>query len=167
MGIGVHASSASNEWETPAFLVRQLDKLFGPFDLDPCCTEENAKAVNFFTVEDNGLKQDWQGHNVFMNPPYGRQIGKWVRKAYEESLFGGCRVTCLIPARTDTSYWHDVVLRDAYKILFIRNRIYFGDGTGRAPFPSAVVVYDVHLRERRGPILGSLVLQPDAPAEGA
>lgn len=158
MTLGVHASSASDEWETPDALVRQLNGLFGPFSLDPCCTEWTAKAKDYFTIEDDGLAQPWSGHNVFMNPPYGRQIRKWVEKAFLESLDGSCRVTCLIPARTDTAYWHNCILYDAYKILFIRNRIYFGDGTGRAPFPSAVVVYDAHLKEKR-PIIGSLVLE--------
>lgn len=155
----VHYSSESHEWETPAALVQQLQTLFGGFTLDPCCTAENAKAPEFFTAAEDGLKQSWTGHHVFMNPPYGRQIGKWIRKAYEESREWRCKVTCLIPSRTDTRYWHDYVLK-ASNILFVKNRIYFGDGAGRAPFPSAVVFFNQATHNTWSPLVGSLVLKP-------
>ena len=91
----VHFSSATCEWPTPQALYNELADIFGGFTLDPCATEENAKCVQFFTKEQDGLMQPWEG-KVFMNPPYGRQIGLWVKKAWEESL-NGALVVCLLP----------------------------------------------------------------------
>lgn len=102
--LSVHFQSTSNEWSTPDDLYCELNKRF-KFTLDPCCTNENAKCLKHFTSKENGLIQDWSKDIVFMNPPYGREIGKWIRKAYEESR-KGATVVCLIAARTDTSYWH-------------------------------------------------------------
>src|SRR5690242_9912345 len=96
----VHASSATVEWATPQDFFDQRAERFGPFDLDVCATPENAKCKRFFTILDDGLKQQWTGV-CWMNPPYGREIKHWVRKAYESSL-RGATVVCLIPARTDT-----------------------------------------------------------------
>jgi phage N-6-adenine-methyltransferase len=76
----VHFSSATGEWETPQVLYDELARIFGGFTLDPCATQENAKCAHFFTREDDGLSRDWKG-KVFMNPPYGREIGRWVKKA--------------------------------------------------------------------------------------
>jgi phage N-6-adenine-methyltransferase len=138
--MSVHFSSESNEWATPAELFDSLDREF-EFTLDPCSTDENAKCARHFTAEYDGLAQDWSQDRVFMNPPYGRQIGRWMAKAYQESR-RGATVACLIPARTDTSYWHDYAMKG--EIRFLRGRQYFirADGkTGRAPFPSAVVVF--------------------------
>ena len=138
----VHFSSATNEWETPDEFFEELDKRF-KFTLDPCCTHKSAKCKKHFTLSENGLNQDWSRDVVFMNPPYGREIGKWVRKAYEESK-KGATVVCLIPARTDTSYWHDYIFGKA-KIEFLRGRIKFQNGNQQpnsAPFPSAVVIYE-------------------------
>ena len=98
----VHYSSETNEWATPKKVFDELDDEFS-FMLDPCATKENAKTEKFFTIEDDGLSQEWTD-TTFMNPPYGREIKKWVKKAYEESLKGTV-VVCLIPARTDTTYW--------------------------------------------------------------
>ena len=139
----VHFSSVSNEWATPQWLFDRLNKLYGPFTLDPCATPENAKCKHYYTLEDNGLAQLWSNEVVFMNPPYGREIGAWVSKAYTEShsLDGHpAKVVCLIPARTDTSYWHEYVMK-ASEICLIRGRLYFSDGDGRAPFPSAIIVF--------------------------
>ena len=129
-------SSNTNEWSTPQDLFNDLDAEFH-FTLDPCSTDQNAKCDHHFTKEDDGLQKEWVG-SVFMNPPYGREIGKWIKKAYEESL-KGATVVCLIPSRTDTAYWHDYVMRG--EVRFIRGRLYFGDGTGPAPFPSAIVIF--------------------------
>ncbi len=129
-------SSNSNEWTTPQTLFDELNREFN-FTLDPCATNENAKCKKYFTINEDGLIQDWDGI-VFMNPPYGREVGKWIKKVYEESQ-KGTTVVCLIPSRTDTAYWHDYVMRG--EIRFIRGRIYFGTGTGPAPFPSAIVVF--------------------------
>lgn len=136
----VHFSSATNEWSTPQAIFDELDEEFG-FTLDPCATPENAKCAKFFTEADDGLAQDWTKDIVFMNPPYGREIGKWVKKAYE-SAQGGATVVCLIPARTDTAYWHDYVMK-ADETRFIRGRLKFGGHTNSAPFPSAIVIFYV------------------------
>lgn len=133
-------TSRSGEWETPQDLFEELDAEFG-FTLDPCATAENAKCPCYYTQDDNGLAKPWSDHTVFMNPPYGRTIAKWVAKAWREAQ-GGATVVCLVPARTDTAWWHDFCARG--EVRFLRGRLYFrrGDGhTGRAPFPSAVVVF--------------------------
>ena len=135
----VHYSSKTNEWSTPQDFFDELDKEFN-FTLDPCATSENAKCTKCFTVEDDGLKQDWSKDTVFMNPPYGREIKYWVQKAYEESL-KGATVVCLIPARTDTAYWHNYIFGKADDIRFIKGRLKFGGSKNPAPFPSAIIIY--------------------------
>ncbi|PTK72356.1 adenine methyltransferase [Staphylococcus haemolyticus] len=135
----VHYSSKTNEWATPQNLFDELDDEFN-FTLDPCATDENTKCSNYFTIEDDGLSKDWSNDVVFMNPPYGREIKKWIKKAYEESL-NGATVVCLIPARTDTTYWHDYIFGKADDIRFLKGRLKFGDSKNSAPFPSAIVVY--------------------------
>jgi site-specific DNA-methyltransferase (adenine-specific) len=135
----VHFSSKTNEWATPAELFNQLDRKFS-FTLDPCATPRNAKCKRFFTTQQDGLLQSWAGETVFMNPPYGREIGAWIKKAYEESQKGAV-VVCLIPARTDTSYWHEYIMQYADEIWLKRGRIKFGGGYNSAPFPSAVIVF--------------------------
>ena len=132
----VHFSSATDLWATPQSFFNKMNDVHN-FTLDACATEENAKCEKFFTVEDDGLSKDWSGV-VWMNPPYGRTIGKWVRKAYEASLTGAT-VVCLLPARTDTAWWHDFATKG--KIEFLRGRLKFGDAKNSAPFPSAVVVF--------------------------
>ena len=133
-------SSKSNEWDTPQDFYDKLNKEF-EFNLDPCSTHDNAKCEKHFTQKEDGLLQDWGGHIVFMNPPYGRNINKWVQKAYEESKKPDITVVCLIPARTDTSYWHDYIFGKAADIRFIRGRLKFGNSKNAAPFPSAVIVF--------------------------
>ena len=137
--MNVHFSSKSNEWTTPQHLFDELNQEFN-FTLDPCATEENAKCSKHFTIEDDGLSKDWSNDVVFMNPPYGREIKKWIKKAYEESL-NGATVVCLIPARTDTTYWHDFIFDKADDIKFLKGRLKFGNSKNSAPFPSAIVVY--------------------------
>ena len=133
----VHYSSKSNEWSTPQDFFNELNKEFD-FNLDPCATKENAKCSNFYTKEDDGLSQSWDGGRVFCNPPYGREIKHWVKKASETK--GGV-VVLLIPARTCTSYFHDYIYNKA-EIRFIRGRLRFGDGKAPAPFPSMLVIYE-------------------------
>ena len=135
----VHYSSKTNEWSTPQDFFNELDKEFN-FTLDPCSTRENAKCTKYFTVEDDGLKQDWSNDVVFMNPPYGREIKYWVQKAFEENL-KGATVVCLIPARTDTTYWHNYIFGKADDIRFIKGRLKFGGSKNPAPFPSAIIIY--------------------------
>jgi phage N-6-adenine-methyltransferase len=136
----IHYSSKTNEWYTPQPLYDKLNAKYN-FNLDPCATSENAKCDKYFTKEDNGLIQQWDG-NVFVNPPYGREIKQWVEKAYEEWLRDKNRViVMLIPARTDTRYWHDWIFPYASDITFIKGRIKFGGSNKDAPFPSAIVVF--------------------------
>ena len=137
--MNVHYSSKTDNWATPQSFFDRLNAEFN-FTLDPCADKDNAKCTKYYTVDDNGLAQDWAGERVFMNPPYGRVIGDWVRKAYEESL-KGTLVVALIPARTDTHYWHDYVMR-ASEIRLVKGRLKFGDGRNSAPFPSAVVIWN-------------------------
>jgi site-specific DNA-methyltransferase (adenine-specific) len=134
-------TSNTNEWATPRAFFDALDAEFH-FDLDPCATPQNAKCRKFFTAEQNGLDQDWGvGGRVFCNPPYGREIGRWVRKCWEESRKPNTLVVMLIPARTDTSYFHDYIYGKAREIRFIRGRLHFNESPQGAPFPSMVVVF--------------------------
>ena len=130
-------SSNTDEWATPQDLFDALDATFH-FTLDPCATPENAKCAKFYTKEQDGLKQDWGGAVIWCNPPYGREIGKWIKKCAEHR---GVAVM-LIPARTDTRWWHSYIDKnpDAH-VYFIKGRLKFGDGKNPAPFPSAIVVY--------------------------
>jgi phage N-6-adenine-methyltransferase len=131
-------SSATYEWETPREFFDAVDKIFH-FDLDVCATASNAKCGRYFTKEEDGLAQPWRGI-CWMNPPYGREIGFWIKKAYESSLDGKTVVVCLLPVRTDTKWWHDYVIPYAKSIDFIRGRLRFSC-KGSAPFPSALVVF--------------------------
>ena len=139
MNTRVMFSSATDLWATPQSFFDQLNNEFR-FTLDPCATAENAKCRSFYTQEDDGLKQDWGGQIVFCNPPYGREIKKWVRKCYEESKKPNTVVVMLIPARTDTAYFHDYIYKKS-EVRFIRGRLKFGDAKNSAPFPSMVVIF--------------------------
>lgn len=135
-------SSRSEEWATPHDFFLTLDRRFH-FTLDPCATPHNAKCKRFFMKKDNGLEQDWSRDRVFMNPPYGKQIGLWMKKAKAEAAKGAL-IVCLVHARTDTRWWHEHVENDADEIYFVRGRLKFvsgGNGSMSAPFPSALVVY--------------------------
>jgi len=131
-------SSNTPEWTTPAAIFRELDYEFH-FDLDPCATDENHKCARYFTKDDDGLLREWTGR-VFCNPPYGRRIGEWVKKARVSAETTADLVVCLLPARTDTAWFHDDILGVA-EIRFLRGRQHFGDGKGSAPFPSMVVIF--------------------------
>ena len=132
-------SSSTDQWATPQDFFDELNKEFS-FDLDPCADENNHKCERYFTKERDGLKMDWGGSRVFCNPPYGREIGEWVRKCYEEGHKEGTIVVMLIPARTDTKYFHDYILNRA-ELRFVRGRLRFGDAETGAPFPSMVVIF--------------------------
>lgn len=137
-------SSNNMNWCTPQDFFEELDGEFN-FVLDAAATDRSAKCGLYFTPENDALSQSWDfGGAVFCNPPYGRSIGHWVRKAYEESL-KGITVVLLIPARTDTSYFHDYIYEKA-EIRFVRGRLHFTDEDGNAfapaPFPSMVVIYN-------------------------
>lgn len=133
-------SSKSNEWATPQSFFDKLGKIYGPFTLDAAASRDNYKVSNYFSKEDDALSKDWSGNAVFLNPPYGRALKDWVKKAYEEGQKKDTTVVMLIPARTDTKYWHDYVMK-ADEIRFVRGRLKFGDEKNSAPFPSAVVVF--------------------------
>lgn len=132
-------SSKKQDYETPQDFFEKLDNEFH-FTLDPCADSENAKCEMYFTIEQDGLKQDWKGETVFCNPPYGRKLKEWVKKAYNESLKPNTTVVMLIPARTDTTYFHDYILPYA-EIRFVRGRLKFSDSKNAVPFPSMVVIY--------------------------
>ena len=131
----VHFSSKSYEWETPQEFFLELHREFD-FTLDPCATQENAKLPKYYTKEENGLSKNWDGERVFMNPPYGREIARWVQKAYESKAL----VVGLLPARTDTQWFHNWIYNKA-RIRFIKGRIKFSKQNS-APFPSMVVIWE-------------------------
>ena len=121
-------TSASSHWTTPAGLYIELDKEFH-FNDDPCPLKP----------EWDGLQRPW-GTASFVNPPYGREIVKWIRKAWREAEYSDKTIVCLIPSRTDTRWWHDWVMK-AHEIRFLRGRLKFGDATNSAPFPSAIAIF--------------------------
>ncbi|NCB45258.1 MAG: adenine methyltransferase [Clostridia bacterium] len=129
-------TSRTDEWGTPQYLFDELNEEFG-FKTDVCALPWNTKCAKYFTPEQNGLLQEWRGV-CWMNPPYGRQIGLWVEKAYESSK-NGATVVCLLPSRTDTAWWHDYCMKGEIRLL--RGRLKFGDSKNSAPFPSAVVIF--------------------------
>lgn len=130
-------SSESDEWSTPQDFFDKYNTVW-KFDVDVCATKDNAKCDRYFTKENSGLDNEWLG-TCWMNPPYGRDIGKWMKKAYESSLKGST-VVCLVPARTCTAWWHDYAMKGS--VQFIRGRLKFGGSKHSAPFPSAVVVFN-------------------------
>ena len=133
-------SSKTDLWETPQDLFDKLNNEFH-FTLDVCATPENAKCDSFYTKEQDGLSQPWKGV-VWCNPPYGKQIGSWVRRGFFASLSGNT-VVMLLPARTDTRWFHEYIYGKA-EIRFIRGRLKFGESKNSAPFPSMVVVFMPH-----------------------
>ena len=133
-------SSATDMWATPQSFFDELNNEFH-FTLDPCATKANAKCNKFYTIDEDGLQQDWKGEVVFCNPPYGKMISSWVRKCSQESKKPNTTVVALLPARTDTRYFHDYIYGKAEKIRFIKGRLKFGDSKNSAPFPSMVVVF--------------------------
>lgn len=138
--MSVHFSSDRMDWATPKDFFDKVNAEFR-LELDVCATTQNAKLPNYITPERDALKLPWtlrNGNRCWMNPPYGREIGKWMKKAYEESLHGAL-VVCLVPARTDTKWWHDYAVKG--EIRFIRGRLKFDGHRNSAPFPSALVIF--------------------------
>lgn len=132
----VHFSSKTDLHATPQDFFDTLNEEF-KFKTDVCALPDNAKCESFFTPEQDGLKQAWTGV-CWMNPPYGREIGFWMKKAYE-SMLEGATVVCLVPSRTDTRWWHDYAMKG--QIRFIKGRLKFGQAKNPAPFPSAIVIF--------------------------
>ena len=130
--------SVTDDWATPNDLFAKLDERYN-FTLDVAASATNAKCKNHFTQEQNGLEQEWNGV-VWCNPPYGRGIKDWVRKAYESHLSNGATVVLLLPARTDTAWFHDYALKG--KVEFLRGRLKFGNSKTAAPFPSILVRFE-------------------------
>lgn len=130
--------SNSEEWATPQAFFNEIDKEFH-FTLDPCATKENAKCKHFYTKADNGLEKSWDNERVFCNPPYGRTISKWIEKSSKQ--MGGI-VVMLIPARTDTKYFHEYIYqKENVEIRFIKGRLKFGNSKNSAPFPSMIIIF--------------------------
>ena len=141
MSMDVHFSSQRQNWETPQDLFDELDNEFN-FTIDVCAEKWNAKADRFWTEEDDALEQDWSGERCFMNPPYGRQIKDFIAKA---ATSNADLVVALIPARTDTRYFHEYIYNKA-EIRFLKGRVRFlregEDPPGKvAPFPSMIVIW--------------------------
>lgn len=142
-----HAGNSSNHhgWDTPKELLQQLYKVVGTFDLDPCSPTNNrrnapVRARTYFTMEDNGLALSWFG-TVFINPPYGRAIVNWIAKARDEVNNGNAKmVISLVPARTDTKWWHNYIVGYA-DVFLLQGRLKFGKGGQSAPFPSALIIW--------------------------
>lgn len=132
-------SSATDNWATPQDFFNNLNAEFH-FDLDVCADEINHKCDKYYTKEQDGLTMPWKGI-VWCNPPYGREIGSWVRRALF-AFVSGSTVVMLIPARTDTKWFHDYIYkRDNVEIRVVKGRLKFGNGKNSAPFPSMVVVF--------------------------
>ena len=140
-------ASASDECETPREFFEAVDAVFH-FTLDVCATRDNAKCERYFTKEEDGLSRLWRGV-CWMNPPYGREISLWVKKAYESALDGETAVACLLPARTDTLWWHDYVMPHSERVFFIKGRLRFS-GKGPVPFPSELVLFGHLVRYKEG-----------------
>lgn len=137
--IAVMFSSKDDKWSTPQDFFDELNNEFH-FTLDPCADDSNHKCERYYTEEDDGLLQDWEGEIVFCNPPYGKAIKDWVRKAYIEGCKPNTTVVMLIPARTDTIYFHKYIYHKA-EIRFLKGRLKFGNSKNSAPFPSMVVIF--------------------------
>lgn len=136
--MSVHFMSSKDDWETPFDIFDPLDAEF-LFTVDVCASYRNRKHYHYYNKKQDGLSQDWEGDSCWMNPPYGREIGKWMKKAYDESRKPGTTVVCLVPARTDTKWWHEYAMKG--EIRFLRGRIKFVGGKSNAPFPSAIVIF--------------------------
>jgi phage N-6-adenine-methyltransferase len=148
----IFGSSAGVEWSTPQYLFDDLNSVFD-FTLDPCATIENAKCEKFYTIKEDGLAQSWGGERVFCNPPYGRSLGPWIEKSYNEYHGEAELIVLLVPARTDVKWQHKYVLGHANYICFMRGRLKFGGSDNYALFPNEIVVYTKHLTQEQYDVL--------------
>jgi len=148
----LHFSSATDQWATPQEVFDWLDGHLGPFDLDAAADATNSKCATHIDADTDALTVPWDGDRVWLNPPYGRGLGRWATKALAEIGTGRIdRLTLLVPARTDTAWFIDLAQR-ANRIVFVRRRLRFGDGTKDAPFPTAIIVID-----REAPVDGTTI----------
>lgn len=148
MNTDVMFSAQSEDWGTPKSLFEYWNELYGPFTCDPATTPENPLGTPvFYTKQNNGLEKPWLG-KIYCNPPYGRGIKDWVKKACEEVACGHAeRVVMLLPARTDTAWFHDLIYRCPYqgvdaRVKFLRGRVIFEGAKNSAPFPSMLVIFE-------------------------
>lgn len=141
-------SSQTGEWETPQDRFDEWDKEFR-FTLDAAATRQNAKCRRWYTMRGDALAKPWPDR-VWLNPPYGRGVGQWVEKARRESLKGSL-VVCLLPARTDTRWFHDHVWPDKAEVRFLKGRLRFGGSKNPAPFPSMLVIFHPYGRPGQSP----------------
>lgn len=133
--------SRGSDWATPQDLYDKLNDEFG-FNLDACASEWNKKHIYYFDEHKNGLIQDWGTNKVFMNPPYGKVLNDWMKKAYE-SAQNGATVVCLVPAATDTAWWHDYAMKGEIRFLRGRPRFKTPEGTWQNTFsPSVIVIFN-------------------------
>ncbi len=135
----IMASSERTDWATPQAWFDYLHLEF-KFSLDPCCTHANAKCPRRYTPAEDGLAQSWAEERVFMNPPYGRELPRWLKKAYEAARDHGALVVCFVPARVDTEWWHRYAAK-ASEIRFPVGRVKFTGAETGAPFPVAIVIF--------------------------
>lgn len=139
MNTKIMFSSKTDLWETPQDLFDELNEEFH-FNLDVCALPENAKCNKFYTPDDDGLIKPWTGV-CWCNPPYGREIGKWIRRAWISSAVGNT-VVMLLPARTDTKWFHEYIYnKNRVEVRFLRGRLKFGNAKNSAPFPSMIVIF--------------------------
>lgn len=132
--------SRGSDWSTPQDLFDVLNAEFH-FTLDPCASDWNAKTPKYYTEADNGLEQNWKNQTIFMNPPYGKVLNKWMKKAYESAL-AGATVVCLVPAATDTLWFHEFALKGEIRYLRGRPRFVTKEGEWQQTFsPSIIVIF--------------------------
>jgi phage N-6-adenine-methyltransferase len=135
----IHFRSGSGEWSTPQTFFDTLDARFG-FDLDVCATAENRKCPRYFGREVDGLKRPWHCRAAWCNPPYGRDVGRWLEKAWREVQSGRAGVAvCLVFARTDTIWWH--LWAPLAEVEFVRGRLKFSAAKAGAPHPSCLFIF--------------------------
>ena len=138
---GYMATAITDRWSTPPHIIQEVQEEFGSITLDPSADAENAVAERFFDKEQDGLKQAWNASLVYVNPPYGRVLLDWVKKALLEYDNGNSkRIVMLLPSRTCTRWFHLLYARKDVELRFIKGRLKYGDGTSPAPFPSLLVV---------------------------
>ncbi len=142
-------SSKNTDWETPDALFDLLNREF-EFTLDVCANKDNAKLTNYLDETQDALKFQWFG-TCWMNPPYSREVGKWMRYAMQQVMNGSCEVVCLVPARTDTQWWWDTARWG--EVRFLKGRLKFVGAESSAPFPSAVVIFRRYMRRDNGTVI--------------
>ena len=140
MNTDVMFSSATDNWATPQDFFDKLNDEFH-FTLDVCADETNHKCEHYYTKEIDGLSRPWIG-TIWCNPPYGSKISEWVRRAHFSSHIGSATVVMLLPARTDTRWFHEYIYnKPNTEIRFIKGQLKFGGCKNSAPFPSMVVIF--------------------------